>query len=60
MLNEQSYVFLNLTHIQAQFEKIPGKTEKINLLENNSITVFSRRVNFFFSLFFKNLRDEFL
>ena len=60
MLNERSYVFLNLTHIQAQFEKIHGKTENINLLENNSITFFSRRVNFFFSLFLKNLRDEFL
>ena len=60
MLNERSYVFLNLTHIQAQFKKIHGKTENINLLENNSMTVFLRRVNFFFSVFLKNLRDEFL
>ena len=51
-------MFLNLIHIQAQFEKIHGKTENINLLENNSRTVFSRRVNFFFSLFLKNLRDD--
>ena len=59
MLNERSYVVLNLIHIQDQFEKFYGKTENINLLENDSITVFSRRVNFF-SFFLKNLRDGFL
>ena len=51
---------LNLIHIQVQFEKIHGKTENINLLGNNLITVFSRRVNFLFSLFLKNLIEEFL
>ena len=60
MLNERSYVVLNLIHIQVQFEKIHGKTENINLLENNSIIVFPRRVNFFFSFFLKNLREGFL
>ena len=60
MLNERSYVVLNLIHIQVQFEKIHGKTENINLLENNSITVFSRRVNVFFSFFSQKSRDGFL
>ena len=56
MLNERSYVFLNLTHIQAQFEKIHGKTENINLLENNSIMFFREGLTSSF-LFFSKISE---